>query len=625
MTGKEINRKLANDTRGVILKIFPNAKIKNNRAYVGDINGSEGDSLVIELAGKKAGTWCDFAAGGDEKGDLIELWTRVLCGGDYGKSMKQIREHLGLPSINELSRFQSTEERSFESPERNWFELDDPDIDPVSDYLVNTRKIPLKVLRECGVGRDEDSAAYVFPSMDDRGKLALVKTVMLHRDNGKKKSWTSRNSKPVLFGIGLPSPKGWDKHTLVITEGEIDALSFRAAGIQAVSVPFGAKNHQWLAYCHGYLQKFTQIIIAFDGDEEGISGRNGLLASIGNSICRVVDLPEGKDANDVLREHGANALRELIRSCRSVSPERFKTSRDIKEEIWGFLRAGKLEDCGDPIMGWTNKKSVRWNLRPRELTIWTGFPYHGKSAFIYQMIAHLICIEKKKVAIASLEVPSKQYSGLVCQAAIARQLTENDRELFDQYMDEVGERLLIYDYMGTAPIKDVIDFAEYAANVAGAHHFILDSVAKTDLNIEDHSEANKFMAKVTGSMFTTGAHYHLVAHSRKGDSRDIKCIPNIDHIKGSSCFGVEAFNVATIWRNIRKEEWLDRAIQKGDDEKIQEYRAWPDSKLVISKQKNSTKLGEYDLWFNHENYRFRRDRSSEDVPYFGPNQEDPEW
>ena len=54
----------------VLQELFPQGRIRGNRFYVGDLNGSPGKSLVVELEGPRQGLWKDFAT--DEGGDVIE-------------------------------------------------------------------------------------------------------------------------------------------------------------------------------------------------------------------------------------------------------------------------------------------------------------------------------------------------------------------------------------------------------------------------------------------------------------------------------------------------------------------------------------------------------------------------
>lgn len=68
----EIRRQLFVRLPHVLYYLFPNGKICNNHFQIGDIQGSSGESLKIEMQGPKSGMWHDFATG--EGGDIFDLW-----------------------------------------------------------------------------------------------------------------------------------------------------------------------------------------------------------------------------------------------------------------------------------------------------------------------------------------------------------------------------------------------------------------------------------------------------------------------------------------------------------------------------------------------------------------------
>jgi DNA primase len=88
---------------------------------------------------------------------------------------------------------------------------------------------------------------------------------------------------------------------VVVTEGEIDALSAAAAGYRSVAVLSAAYGDEAVAVA---LAKLSQpLVIAFDGDDAGRLGADRLAALL---VARqrppvVVDLGEG-DLNDAMRQ-----------------------------------------------------------------------------------------------------------------------------------------------------------------------------------------------------------------------------------------------------------------------------------------------------------------------------------
>ena len=90
----DIAAALAHRARPLVESLFPAARFDRRSATLGGIDGRPGNSLVIHLAGRRAGKWKDFQVEG-ERGDLLDLVARVRCNGDIGKALKWSRQFLG--------------------------------------------------------------------------------------------------------------------------------------------------------------------------------------------------------------------------------------------------------------------------------------------------------------------------------------------------------------------------------------------------------------------------------------------------------------------------------------------------------------------------------------------------
>lgn len=72
---KEISQQLAQRVEDVVHYLLPKGKKIGNEYCLGNIDGEHGRSLKIHLTGRKAGIWCDFESGGNQSGDLLDLWS----------------------------------------------------------------------------------------------------------------------------------------------------------------------------------------------------------------------------------------------------------------------------------------------------------------------------------------------------------------------------------------------------------------------------------------------------------------------------------------------------------------------------------------------------------------------
>lgn len=66
---------------------------KGRKFYIGSINGEAGESLSVELGGKKAGLWHDFATG--DGGDIFDLWKAARGCASFRETLKDAAEYTG--------------------------------------------------------------------------------------------------------------------------------------------------------------------------------------------------------------------------------------------------------------------------------------------------------------------------------------------------------------------------------------------------------------------------------------------------------------------------------------------------------------------------------------------------
>jgi len=86
----------------VLHYLFPHGRIRGNKFYVGDIDGTPGKSMVVELQGSRRGLWKDFST--DDGGDTLDLWAMsqgLSARLDFRRVVDEIRLWLGIaPPLN---------------------------------------------------------------------------------------------------------------------------------------------------------------------------------------------------------------------------------------------------------------------------------------------------------------------------------------------------------------------------------------------------------------------------------------------------------------------------------------------------------------------------------------------
>ena len=220
-----------------------------------------------------------------------------------------------------------------------------------------------------------------------------------YRD-GKKNFKLVKGAEKVFYN--LDSTVGHD--SVVIVEGEIDALSFVEAGVTSVvSVPNGATlnrlNLDYLDNCIEYFEDKSKIIIGVDGDEAGQNLQQELIRRFGAEICYTIDFNNYKDANEYLLGYGPSMLKRLVDQASPVPLENVVTLNDINDELQEFIQEGFKPGYQ---VGLDNFDSIFSTYTGQFITV-TGVPSSGKSDFVDRMVVGYNLKYGWKTAFASPE------------------------------------------------------------------------------------------------------------------------------------------------------------------------------------------------------------------------------
>ena len=220
-----------------------------------------------------------------------------------------------------------------------------------------------------------------------------------YRD-GRKNFKLYKGAEKIFYNIN--SIIGHD--SCVITEGEIDALSFVEAGVRnVVSVPNGAtlnqNNLDYLDNCIDYFENKEKIILAVDQDEAGLALQQEFIRRLGAEVCYLIDLKDCKDANEYLNTYGADALKNLVTIAKPVPLENVSTLKDVEEDLKDFVKNGFKPGYQ---VGLKNFDKIFSTYTGQFITV-TGIPSSGKSDFVDQMVVGYNNNYNWKTAFASPE------------------------------------------------------------------------------------------------------------------------------------------------------------------------------------------------------------------------------
>jgi len=619
--------------------LLPAGKRDKQEWCVGSIRGQAGGSLRIHLEGAKAGVWCDFKEG-PRGSNLLELWMAVdeECKGEFKLAFTKAKEFLGIreeqyfakPSKvvgREEASGKRQEAGSHAEAQRARRKLDEEFVPLKKDgaawkYLTGERKLSEKALEVYQVGESRDGKYIVFPSRDWNGELVSLKFLALERDeNSKKKMFVLPKDGPkVLFGIqAVPDDIG----ALALTEGEIDALTMFDYGWPAVSVPFGAKfvetprpgmpdpNDPWIEHGFDWLERFTDIVLALDGDEPGQKAAAAIAPRLGRERCRLLAYPAGcKDANECRTKlEDPEEFWEWIGQAKNFDPPELKRPSDLRKEIWEqYYPAGGVEP-GDELP-W----ALPFRLRDSEITVWQGYAKHGKTIGLNNVMTWVAARYGRKMCLASFEIPAHCTLKNMGRNIMGKSKPADESE-FDRLIDWMDGHILVYNYLGQCEIDKLLMNFAYTAKKYGVKHFVIDSLMKLVLQSEEQLAVTNFMNQLCEFAVKYNCHIHIVAHSKKPDSKhpEEKYAPDKYSIKGFSEIVNMAHNVVCIWRNGEKEAKtfeLQRKAFNGDPAAALELEELDakhgDAKFLVQAQRGGN--GDTPmkwLWYDHkESWQF---------------------
>lgn len=283
------------------------------------------------------GAWTCYRCG--NAGKLRDCWETRRDRAD-----RALRRAFGLPASAPTPATPTPEKAAPAPPERptwDWRALWDGTADltgtPGQAYLEG-RGIPLAAAAAAGVRFAASWAghpAVVFPVADRAGAVQAAQGRYL-RDDVKP---TKRTGGPSKLGV-FTTPGALEASTIVVVEAPIDALSLHVAGVPAVAL-LGTNATDWLAAAVA----FKRVALALDADAAGEGKIDRLAAQLGAFGATIERWrPTAKDWNDVLRQHGAAALRAALTGTAAAAPAAHEPPLDPPADDVDGLLDGQSEE-----------------------------------------------------------------------------------------------------------------------------------------------------------------------------------------------------------------------------------------------------------------------------------------
>lgn len=355
----------------------------------------------------------------------------------------------------------------------------------------------------------------------------------------------------------------------IITEGEMDALSFYECGRRdVISVPNGASAN--LDYLDDFIEEYFDdketIYIASDTDTKGVLLRDELLRRFGAERCRVLEYGEGcKDANEHLLKYGRDSLLKCIADAPEIKLEGIFTVSDFEQSLDALFEHGMQKGV---TIGHENFDRLL-SFETKRLCVVTGIPGSGKSEFIDEIAERLNMRYGWRFAYFSPENAPLAYHASKLIEKFTGKHFDKQHLTFGEYK-QVKQHLET-DFFFIAPKDDyrldtILERAKFLVRRKGIKAVVIDPYNRLEDESDGQNETkyiSKMLDKLTNFAQQNDVLIILMAHPTKmAKNKDGEIeAPTLYDISGSAHFNNKADFGIVVHRN-RIENTVEVHIKK---------------------------------------------------------------
>ena len=465
-----------------------------------------------------------------------------------------------------------------------------------------SRKIMQRTILKMRIGEkmewipqiEAESNCIMFPFFKDE-ELINIK----FRDN-KKNFKLSSGAELIWYNYNAIQQCIDNDGELAIVEGEFDCLAGLQSGYDyIVSVPNGASTGRMDYFDSSFeiLNKVKTFIIATDNDLKGVELKNDLIRRLGMEKCKVANLRQFKDLNEVLIQEGEESVKNTLLNAKLMKLSDIYDVADFETELDAYFENGlpQGKELGVPELD----ERIRW-LTGHYATV-TGSPTSGKSEYVDWICAKLNILHNWKVGYYSPESAPlpvhfskvfSKFSGFKFGKAFNN--NESERYTVQDYIKE--------NYFWVAPVDDIslddilLRF-EYLVKAKGCKTFVIDPFNRIetdqDYTFDKLLFIKKTLKKIISFCKRNDALLFLIAHPTKLQKLQNGKYPiaTMYDIAGSADF----FNMTSYGISVRREQ----------DDNTLEFLTY--GQVAISKCKLNETMGSTGVWdfrYNINNGRY---------------------
>lgn len=355
----------------------------------------------------------------------------------------------------------------------------------------------------------------------------------------------------------------------IITEGEMDALSFVACGrMDVVSVPNGANAN--LSYLDDYIEEYFEdketIFIAADTDTKGVLLRDELLRRFGADRCRILEYGEGcKDANEHLMKFGKDSLLKCLADAPEVKVEGVFTVSDFEQSLDALFENGMQRGV---TIGHDNFDRL-CSFETKRLCIVTGIPGSGKSEFIDEIAERLNMRYGWRFAYFSPEnAPLAYHASKLIEKFTGKKFSKDNLKYgeYKQVKEHLESNFFFISPADNFRVDTILEKAKFLVRRKGIKALVIDPYNRLESQQGNRNETqyiSELLDKLTNFAQINDILIILMAHPTKQPKNKDGVIeaPTLYDISGSANFYNKADFGITVHRN-RIENTVEVHVQK---------------------------------------------------------------
>lgn len=247
--------------------------------------------LTVDKEGLKAGVFHCFCCG--QKSNIFKLIAFVLGQGEdnpqFGR--KWLVDNFGGIYHYTAPKLQTLDDL-LPKPKNFVTEEELKNYRGIYHPYAEQRKITREVAAKYDVGYDTKSQCLTFPVKDEWDRVVFC---FRRGIKGRYFNYPEEAEKPVYgaeFARDVRSP-------VIVCESVINALTCVGWGYSAVAL-MGTGNKKQFKQLENF--QALILVLGLDGDEAGRKATKRIQENIPNKIFKVLDIPTGKDINDLTKE-----------------------------------------------------------------------------------------------------------------------------------------------------------------------------------------------------------------------------------------------------------------------------------------------------------------------------------